>query len=197
MLAAVLALVVVLAACAGPAGDAEGPGAVPAADFSPGQIRNPALVLRIVVGPGEFGAQERSSLSASYEGTLLEALDARAIPPRDAQRVSQIDRLAAAVRAREVGADHALLVDVRVEKLETYFCREGRRPFRAPVTMWVQTAEVVRASDGVSRLTLAGPALTVMDLEPDCESPRESRRRSGGETVREGVNRLLKRLLGS
>jgi hypothetical protein len=196
MRAAVLPLVLVLAACAGPAGDAEGPGTAPA-DFTPGQMRNPAVVLRIVVGPGDFGAQERASLPASYEGTLMEALDARAVRPRDAQRVSELDRLAAAVRAREVGADHALLVDVRVEKLETYFCRDDRRPFRAPVTMWVQAAEVVRASDGVSRLTLSGPALTVMDLEPDCESPRESRRRSGGETMREGINRLLKRLLGS
>ncbi|MGH7313746.1 MAG: hypothetical protein ACREJV_11270 [Candidatus Rokuibacteriota bacterium] len=195
MLAGVLALVLVLAACAGPASDAEAPG--PAPDFTPAQIRHPAVVLRFVVGAGDFGAQERLSLPASYEGTLLEALDARAVPARDAQRVSRLDRLAAAIRARDVGADHALLVDVRVEKAETYFCREGRRPFRAPVTTWVQTAEVVRASDGVSRLTLSGPALTVIDLEPDCDSPRESRRRSGSETVREGVNRLLKRLLGS
>ena len=197
MPAAVLALVLILAACAGPVSDAEGPGRGLAADFTPAQIRHPAVVLRIVLGPGDFTAHEQSSLPASYEGALLEALDARAIPARDAQRVSQLDRLAAAVRAREVGADHALLVDVRVEKVESYFCREGRRPFRAPATVWVQTAEVVRASDGVSRLAVSGPALTVIDLEPDCASPRESRRRGGSETVRESITRLLKRLLGS
>ena len=191
MLAGIVALVLLLAACAGPATET-----APAPDFTPAQIRQPAVVLRFVVNAGDFAAEERLSLPVAYEGMLLEALDARAIPARDAQQVSRLDRLAAAMRARDVGADHALLVDVRVEKVETYFCREGRRPFRAPVTTWVQTAEVVRASDGVSRSKVAGPALTVIDLEPDCESPRESRRRSSSETAREGVNRLLRRLLG-
>ncbi|HET9491732.1 MAG TPA: hypothetical protein VFR64_18525 [Methylomirabilota bacterium] len=192
MLAGILALVLLLAACAGPASEEAAP---PAPDFTPAQIRQPAVVLRFVVDSGDFGAQERLSLPVAYAGLLLEALDARAVPARDAQQVSRIDRLAAAMRARDVGADHALLVDVRVEKVETYFCRDGRRPFRAPVTTWIQAVEVVRASDAVSRMTVSGPALTVIDLEPDCESPRESRRRSSSETAREGVNRLLKRLL--
>jgi hypothetical protein len=194
MLARALALALVLGACAGPASDA--PSTI-SPDFTPAQIRHPAVALRIVIGPANFAAHERASLAAAYEGALLEALDARAIPARDVQQVGQLDRAAAATRAREVDADHALLVDVRVEKVETYFCREGRRPFRAPVTMWVQQAEVVGAKDGVSRRTVTGPALSVSDLAPDCDSPRDSRRRSDSETVRESVTRLLRRLLGS
>jgi hypothetical protein len=199
MRAGVLAFGLALAACAGPTSDTEAPGPAPASDFAPAQIRQPAVMLRVVVGMGDFAEHERSSLPAFYEGTLLEALDARAIPPRDAQRVTEgpLDRRAAAARARDVGADHALLVDVRVERLELIFCRQGRRPFQAPTTVWAQTAEVVRASDGTSRLRVSGPALTVSDLEPDCDNPRASRRRSGGETVGEGISRLLRRLLGS
>jgi hypothetical protein len=195
MLAGILALALVLAACAGPAGKSEPP--APSADFSPTQIRHPAVALRIVQGRGDFAAHERALVAASYESTLREALNARALPPRDIQQASQLDREAAALHARELGADHALLVDVRIDKVETYFCRDGRRPFRAPATMWVQTAEVVRGSDGVSRLTLGEPALTVFDLEPDCDSPRDSRRRSDSETIRDSVNQLLRRLLGS
>jgi hypothetical protein len=188
MLAGILVLALVLTACAGPAAKPEAPDA---------QLQHPAVMLRIVQGNGDFAAHERALLAASYESALREALTARALSPRDIQQADHLDREAAALRARELGADHALLVDVRIDKVETYFCREGRRPFRAPATMLVQTAEVVRGSDGVSRQTVGGPPLTVLDLEPDCDNPRDSRRRSDSETIRDGVNQLLRRLLGS
>src|SRR5262245_3808084 len=188
MLAGILMLAFVLVACAGPAGKSETPDAA---------IHHPAVMLRIVQGNGDFAAHERALLAASYESALREALNARALSPRDIEQVSQLDREAAALRARELGADHALLVDVRIDKVETYFCRDGRRPFRAPATMLVQTAEMMRGSESVSRQTLGGSPVTVLDLEPDCDSPRDSRRRSDSETIRDGVNQLLKRLLGS
>ena len=86
------------------------------------------MVLRIVLGDGEFAAHERTLLPGAYEGTLREALSARDRPPLDTHHVSQLDRPAAALRAREVGADHALLIDVRIDKVETYFYREGPPP---------------------------------------------------------------------
>jgi hypothetical protein len=185
------------AACA-----AAGGGPAPstrAADFSATQVRQPAVFVRLELAAGQFDDREAGALPDEYEGALLEALDARAIPARDVRRVTgrAHDAAAALARAREVGADHAILVDVRVERAQGVFCRDGRRPFRAAATVWRQAVEVLRASDGARRAALSPARLTVTDVEPDCDDPRASRRRTAGETVREAVNRLLERLLDS
>lgn len=193
-------LALLLAACAGPLADpAREPAAVRATDFRPTEIREPAVFVRVALAPGAFSERERANLAAAYEGALLEGFNARAVPPRDAQRVTagKLDGQAAVARARQVGADHAILVDVQVARGEPVFCREARRPFRAPAVTWAPRLEVLRASDGASRVVLQGPAVDVADVEPDCDAPQDSRRRTSSETVLESVSRLLTRLLGS
>lgn len=189
--AALAAALAALAGCAGPTA-ATGPSRAP--DFRPSELRQPAVFVRVVFA-GDFGDAERAGLPAQYEGALLEALNQRAVLVRDARLVDRLpDPGAAAARAREVGADHAILVEVRVERGVAVFCRGGRRPFRAPVTVLAQTAEVYRARDGARRLGVEpSPAA---DLEEDCEEPRASRRRPPAEALGEAVNRLLTRLLG-
>jgi hypothetical protein len=188
--------VALVAACTGAAQEAA-PQRAP--DFRPIDVRQPAVIVRVTLAAGLFSDQEREVLAATYEGTLLEGLDARAVLPRDTQRVTSgaLDPSAAVARARAIGADHAILVDVDVTRGEPIFCRQGPRPFRASATTWTQTLTVLRASDGATRLAVGGPALIVTDLEPDCDDPRRSRRRSGHETAVEAVTRLLTPLLGS
>lgn len=193
------ALLMLTAACASPSLEPESTPAR-AADFRPGQLRQPAVFVRVVLAtPGVFSDRERVTLPAAYEGALLEGFNARAVLPRDAQLAGEgpFDPRTALARAREVGADHAVLVDVRVERGEPLFCRQGRRPFRAAATTWAQTLQVLRVSDGSTRLALSGGTLAMTDLEPDCDDPRASQRRSREETLTESVNRLLRRLLGS
>lgn len=188
-----------LAACASPSREStSAPTRAP--EFRSRDLRQPALVVRVVLAtPGAFSNRERETWPAAYEGALLEGLNARAVLPRDTQLVARgsLDARAAVARAREVGADHAILVDVRVERAQPIFCRQSRRPFRADATTWAPTVDVLRASDGNRMLTASGAALEVADFEPDCDDPRASRRRSGDETMAESVNRLLTRLLGS
>jgi hypothetical protein len=188
--------VALVAACTGAAQEAA-PQRAP--DFRPIDVRQPAVIVRVTLAAGLFSDQEREVLAATYEGTLLEGLDARAVLPRDTQRVTSgaLDPSAAVARARAIGADHAILVDVDVTRGEPIFCRQGSRPFRARATTWTQTLTVLRASDGATRLVVGGPGLIVTDLEPDCDDPRRSRRRSGHETAVEAVTRLLTPLLGS
>jgi hypothetical protein len=188
-----LLLVALVTACAGPARQA-GPERAP--DFRPVEVRQPAIVLRVRLAAGRFSDRERELLPATYEGALLEGLDARAILPRDVQQ-GDLDPATALARARAVGADHAMLVDVELTRGEPSFCAEGRRPFRASATTWTQTVTVLRATDGATRLALTGPLLVVTDLDADCDDPRQSRRRSPAETVSEAVSRLLTRLLAS
>jgi hypothetical protein len=168
-------------------------------DFKPAEVRQPAVMLRVTFGPGNFAASDRAALATSYEGALLEALNARAVATRDVTRVQEggLDAKTALARAREVGADHAVLVDVRVEQAPTLFCRASRRPFRATATVWSQALEVLRASDGARRLAVEGQALAVTDVDAVCDDPGASRRRTGEETVGDAVNRLLTRLLRS
>ena len=197
-----MAVALAVGACghrpARPSSPAERP-AAGASDFAGAQVRQPAVFVRLNLGTGTFSEREREALGAAYEGALLEALDRRGVPPRDAQLVSdaRFDTRAALARAREVGADHAILVHVSIERGSRVFCRGRGRPFEAAVTVWEQSAQVIRASDGATRLSVTGSALTVSDLEPDCDTPRVSRRREGGETASEAISRLLARLLGS
>jgi hypothetical protein len=185
-----------IAACAGPTRQ---PAPARAPDFRPTEVRQPALVVRVTLASGRFSDREREVLPATYEGALLDGLDAGAVVPRDLQRVENgaLEPSAAVARARAIGADHAMLVDVEVTRGEPIFCRQGRRPFRASATTWTQTLTVLRASDSAPRLALGGSALVATDLEPDCDDPRRSRRRSAQETAVEAVSRLLTPLLGS
>ena len=192
-----LLLIPLATACAGSADEPTTRGAPLASTrFTSSEIRQPAVFVRVVLAPGAFGAREQTTLPSAYEGALLEGLNTRAMPPRDLQRATTLEPRIVLARARDVGADHAILVDVRVERGEPIFCGESRRAFRASATSWVQHLEILRSSDGARRLTLSGTALTVTDLQPDCGDPRASHRRSSSETAADGVNLLLTRLLG-
>lgn len=185
-----LGLGLLTAACATPA-----PAPAPAPDFRPVELRQPALFVR-VTADAQFAERERAGLPADYEGALLEALNQRAVLVRDVRVVTTLPApAAAAARARAVGADHAVLVDVQVERGLQIFCRGTRRAFRAPATVWNQAVEVYRASDGARRFTL--PPVAVADFAEDCQDPQQSRRRSADETIAEAVSRLLTRLLGA
>jgi hypothetical protein len=100
---------------------------------------------------------------------------------------------AAAARAREVGVDHALVVDLRVEPDVVRVCEETRRPIEGRATVWRQAARVVRAADGGERLRAE---VTTPDVEAECEGSRPSARRRGVQaTATAAVERLVGRLL--
>jgi len=171
-----------------------------AADFRPAQIRQPAFVVRLAFA-GQRSDREREALPVEYEGALLEGLNARAVLAKDVQvlagRTAKLDARAALERARALGADHAIVVDVRVTAGESIFCRESRRPFRAPATVWSQSVQVLRTSDGTTRLTITDDSgLAITDFEADCDNPRASRRLPIGEAVASAVARLLTRVVG-
>src|SRR3989454_9665821 len=141
------------------------------------------------------------ALPVEYEGALLEGLNARAVLARDVQvvagRNAKLDARAALERARALGADHAIVVDVRVSADEPIFCRGSRRPLRAPATVWSHSDQVLRTSDGATRLTIADDAgLAITDWDVDCDDPRASRRLPTGEAVASAVARLLTRVVG-
>lgn len=171
-----------------------------AGDFKPQQVRRPAIFVSFGLSAA-FSKEEEQSMPAEYEGALLEGLNARAVLATHARVLGKgdpkLDGPAALARARELGADHAVLVVVRGSRHEPSFCRETRRPFRAPATTWAQTVEVLRTSDGAERLTVpAFAGLEVNDLEPDCANPRASRRRPPSEALAEAVTKLLDRVVG-
>ena len=189
-----LVTLAVAAACASPTTSAP----TRATDFNPRQIRQPAVFVAITIGNG-LSTRDGAELTAIYEGVLVEGFNARAVLPRDVRGGSEgrLDPQAALARAREIGADHAVLVRVSVTRGDRLFCREARRPVRGSATTWQQEADVLRVSDGARRATLGGEGLEVTDADVDCDDPRASRRRSTDETVGDAVNRLLTRLLGS
>ena len=77
------------------------------------------------------------------------------------------------------------------------FCRESRRPFQAPATVWSQSVQVLRSSDGAARLAIPEDAgLTVTDLDADCDDPRASRRLPTSDVIASAVARLLTRVVG-
>ena len=193
---AVLGLAV--AACASTRGVEPVP--IRAADFRPAQIRQPAFVVRLAF-TGQRSDREREALPVEYEGALLEGLNARAVLAKDVQvlagRDAKLDARAALERARALGADHAIVVDVRVTAGEPIFCRESRRPFRAPATIWSHSVQVLRTSDGATRLTIADDSgLAITDFDADCDNPRASRRLPPWEAVTSAVARLLTRVVG-
>lgn len=198
MRVAVVVSVFVLAACGGPARKEAVSAPVTREPFRSATIRQPALFVRVEVGAGPWDERRRASLPGEYEGALVEALNARAVPIRDVQVVpsrERLDRKVAVTRAREVGADHALVVEADVRVAEVVFCGDTRRPFRARTTVWRQRLVVLRANDGAMAFETDAP-LEVPGLDPDCDTPRESRTRSAADQLSHAVDTLLARLLG-
>jgi hypothetical protein len=165
-------------------------------DYRPSQLRVTTVIVRVVVSPGaDVPESERASLPRVYESALLEQLDARALVVRDLQPgTSAQPPAAAAARAREVGADHAIVVDVRVEPALVRVCEDTPRPLQGRTTVFSQAATVVRASDGAVR---ARTEATEPAVEVDCDASRPSARpRSAAATAVSAVERLLGRMLG-
>src|SRR2546425_10865397 len=148
-------LTLAAAACVSTSGVERVP--IRAADFRPAEARQPAVVVRVTFAGG-LSDREREALPAEYEGALLEGLNARAVLAKDGPGLAggdaKPDAHAALQRARTLGADHAIVVDVRVATGEMIFCRESRRPFQAPATVWSQSVQVLRSSDGAARLAI-------------------------------------------
>ena len=196
-LTALVAVTVALAACA-PLDT--GPVPTHAVDFKSSEIRQPAVYVRLSFGPGGWNASERAALPGKYESALLEGLDTKAVLAKDIQvvpeRDARFDGPAALARARAIGADHAILVDLRVTQEVTTFCTETPRPLRGPAVVLSQEVEVLRTSDGAPRLRLVRPTLAVANVEIDCDNPRDARRRTPEETLGAAVEKLLGRVFG-
>jgi len=197
-LTALLALAALFTGCASL--DA-GPVPTRAVDFKPSEIRQPAVYVRLSFGPGEWNPGDRATLPAGYESALLEGLNAKAVLARDVQMIperdTRFDGPAALARARTIGADHAILVDVLVSHGVATFCTETSRPLRGPAMVLSQEVEVLRASDGAARLRIIrGSGLGVANVEVDCQNPRDARRRTPEETLGAAVEKLLVRVFG-
>src|SRR3970040_185628 len=153
--AALLAVLALLLAACGEVLRGE-PAPTRAPDFRPEQVRRPLVLVRLVRGPGEWEERESRALPDEYQGALLEALNARAVLAREVQvrgeRDGRLDAPPALARARELGAAHAVLVEIRVAQVQAVFCRDSRRAFRAAATLWSQSLRVLRAADGAVRL---------------------------------------------
>jgi hypothetical protein len=197
MPAALVLIVLMLAGCAGSATTTSGSGPPPA-PFRARDFRQPAVFVRVAVRAQQMTSRQATELPAEYEGLLLEALNARAIVPRDVTVVRErgaFDERTAIARSREVGADHALLVDVSIATTSTRFCREARRPFTAEALTVRQRMVVASATDGQVRWQ--PEELETLAIEADCDNPRDSRQRSTTETIQAAIDALVSRLLGS
>jgi hypothetical protein len=184
-------------ACATPG---SGPVSMPRApDYRAREIRQPAIFVRVAGWP-DLNDREREALADIYEGALLEAFDERGFPPTDLQRVApgeRFDTRSALVRAREVKADHVIIIDLKVSRRDAIFCRDSARPFRAITTVWSQGVQVLRVSDGASRMAVApGGDLDVTELEADCANPRRSQQRDRAHMLGEATQSLTQRVLG-
>jgi hypothetical protein len=192
-----VALAVLAAGCAsGGATTPERTTPTSASDFRPSQLRLAAVTVRVAIDANaDIPERERASLAGLYEGTLVEHLNARALVVRDVQLSTSREPLgAAAARAREVGADHAIVVDVRIEPDVVRVCEATARALQGRATVFRQRATVVRASDGVVRSTTE---VTVPAVEADCDAQRPSARaRSAAATATSAVELLLARMLG-
>jgi hypothetical protein len=170
-----------------------------ASDFSARQIRQPAMFIRVAGWP-DLNEREREALADVYEGALVEAFDERGFPPTDVQRVvpgERFDSRMALSRARQVQADHVIVIDLTVSKREATFCTDSPRPFRAITTVWSQSAQVLRVSDEAPRMTIApGGDLDVTELEADCATPRRSQPRDRAQMLATATQTLVQRILG-
>lgn len=194
---ALIILALLTAACA-TAGSGP-PSRLRASDYSGREIRRPAVFVRVAGWP-DLNDRERENLSDRYEGALLEAFDARGVPPTDLQRVvpgERFDTRAALARAREVGAEHAILVDLGVSRRDAIFCLDSARPFRAITTVWSQGVRVLRVQDGAPRLAVgAGQDLDITELEADCGNPRRSATRDRAAMLTAAIDALTQRIFG-
>jgi hypothetical protein len=190
-----MATVLLAAACA-PAGT---PPLTRAPDYTTREIRQPALFVR-VADSDALNEGERESLAARYEGALVEAFDERGVPPTDVQRVpagSRVEPRHALARAREVRADYAVIIELRVERRDAIVCRGERRSFSVATTVWSQGVQVLRARDGTSRMAVPpGQGLDVTEIEPNCANPRRSRLRDRSEMIASTVEAVIERILG-
>jgi hypothetical protein len=170
-----------------------------APDFSARQIRQPAVFIRVAGWP-DLNDREREALADTYEGALVAAFDEYGSPPTDLQRVvpgERFDARTALARARQVQADHVIIIDLRVSRRDAVFCTDSPRPFRAITTVWSQGVQVVRVSDGASRVAVAsGGDLDVTELEADCANPRRSHRRDRAQMLAAATQALTQRILG-
>src|SRR5262245_12144970 len=119
---AVIAVVLALAGCATLGAP---PPLTRAPDYAARQLRQPALLVRVDDGLAASPAG-RESLAARYEGSLVEAFDERGVPLSDVQRVAAatgLEHRHVLARAREVRADHAVIVELRLERRDAVFCR--------------------------------------------------------------------------
>ena len=191
-----IATVLLAAACATSGAP---PQLMRAPDYTPREIRQPALFVR-VGDTSDLSDRERESLAASYEGSLIEAFDERGVPLTDVQRVapgSSFEPRNALARAREVRADYAIVVHLQLERRDAIFCRSGRRPFSATTTVWSQAVQVLRVRDGTTRVAVPpGQGLDVTEIEPDCANPRRSRLRNRAEMIASAVEAVAERVLG-
>lgn len=200
MRALIVVFAVVLAACGGTTRDgASKRETIASRPFAPLTLRQPAVFVRVQLGYGQWSDRQKSSLPAEYEGALVEAMNARAVLARDVRLLAPrdaLDRTVALTRAREVGADHAVLVEAKIEQTEREFCKGTRAAFRRLTTVWTQRLVAVRASDGAVAFETLNP-VEVTGFEPDCDAPRESRTRSPADELAHAVETLVARLLGS
>ena len=192
-----LGIALLAAACTSPGST---PTSLPRApDFSARQIRQPAVFIRVAGWP-DLNDREREALADTYEGALVAALDEYGSPPTDLQRVApgeRFDTRTALARARQVQADHVIIIDLRVSRRDAAFCTDSPRPFRAITTVWSQGVQVVRVSDGASRVAVApGGDLDVTELEADCANPRRSQRRDQTQILAAATQALTQRILG-
>ncbi|HKB27195.1 MAG TPA: hypothetical protein VKG64_19350 [Methylomirabilota bacterium] len=200
---AAVALALLAAACAaGPSRPAERPGPMRVADFKPEQIRRPVFFVRFTFG-SSFEDEEKRNEMADYEGALLDGLNTRAVLAQDVvflrERDRKLDAPEILARARALGADHAVYVEVQAARpVQVRACADTRRPFLASATVWSQAVSVVRASDGATRLATLGrgDGLEVYDFDADCGNPRESKRRTATEALNDAVTKLLNRVVG-
>jgi hypothetical protein len=164
-------------------------------DYRPSQLRQTAVTVRVAIGQNAgLSDVERAALPGRYESALVEGLNERALVVRDVRvRTGPESPAAAAARATEVGADHAIVVDVRIEPDVVRVCEDTPRPLQGRATVVKQQARVVRASDAMVRSTLE---VDVPAVEADCDARRPSARSQGiAATVASAVDRLLARLL--
>ena len=193
----VLALAALAVGCTSASGSAPDTVTPPTrgSGYRPSQLRLTAVVVRLTVSPSAAVSEgERASLPGLYEGALVAGLNERALIVRDVGLSTKRELTMATTRAREVGADHAIVVDVRVEPDLVRVCEDTPRPLQGRAIVFAQEVTVVRASDGAVRTTLS---VKVPALEVDCDTPRGSPRpRSATATLPSAVEALLARLLG-
>ena len=172
-----------------------------------------ALVVLVLAASGcatpELGPARpwRAGIPERYESAVQEALNGAGILPVDitleARRAEKTNDLplegikpaAALARAREIGADHVVIVDARLSRRDFPLCRQGARALVGTATYWEAGLEVLRVSDGVRVLVEPpGAEQRVLDLEVDCRQGRLIRRKAMDEMIEESAKRALEPL---